>query len=130
MPCQQGSPNCTLSAANDNTKGYYAFGYYAGPGYDLATGLGSVDANQLFNDWNALSFKSTSTTLRLSRTSFTHGTAVTVNVGVTGSGGTPSGGVALVTTATPQNNEGLKLLTLQSGTASGNVNSLPGGQYK
>jgi subtilase family serine protease len=130
VPCQQGTPNCTLSTATDNTKGYYTFGYYAGPGYDLATGLGSVDANQLFNNWNSLSFKSTSTNLSLSQTSFTHGTAVTVNVGVTGSGGTPSGGVSLVTTATPQNNEGLKLLTLQSGTASASVNSLPGGQYK
>jgi len=130
VPCQQGTPNCTLSTANDNTKGNYTFGYYAGPGYDLATGLGSVDANQLFNNWSALSFKSTSTNLSLSQTSFTHGTAIKVNVGVTGSGGTPSGGVALVTTATPQNNEGLTLLTLQSGTASANVNSLPGGQYK
>ncbi len=130
VPCQQSSPNCTLSTADDNTKGYYTFGYYAGPGYDLATGLGSVDANELFNDWNALSFKSTSTTLSLSQTSFAHGTAITVSVGVTGSGGTPSGGVSLVTTASPQNNEGLKLLTLQSGTASARVNSLPGGQYK
>lgn len=130
VPCQQGSPNCTLSTANDNTNGYYTFGYYAGAGYDLATGLGSVDANQLFNDWNALSFKSTSTNLSLSRTSFTHGTAVTVNVGVTGSGGTPSGGVALVSSGTSEDILGLKLLTLQSGTASASVNSLPGGQYK
>ena len=130
VPCQQGTPNCTLSTATDNTQGYTTFGYYAGPGYDLATGLGSVDANQLYNNWNSLSFKSTSTNLSLSQTSFTHGTAVTVNVGVTGSGGTPSGGVALVTTATTQNNEGLKLLTLQSGTASASENSLPGGQYK
>jgi subtilase family serine protease len=130
VPCQQGTPNCTLSSANDNTNGYYTFGYYAGPGYDLATGLGSVDANQLFNNWNALSFKSTSTTLSLSQTSFMHGASITVNVGVTGSGGTPSGSAALVTTATPQNNEGLKLLTLQSGTASASVDSLPGGQYK
>jgi subtilase family serine protease len=130
VPCQQGTANCTLSTATDNTKGYYTLGYYAGAGYDLATGLGSVDANQLFNNWNALSFKSTSTSLSLSQTSFAHGTAVTVNVGVTGSDGTPSGGVALVTTATPQNNEGLKLLTLQGGATSASVNSLPGGQYQ
>jgi hypothetical protein len=130
VPCQQGTPNCTLSTASDNTKGYYTLGYYAVPGYDLATGLGSVDANQLFNNWNSLSFKSTSTTLSLSQTSFGHGTPITVNVGVTGSGGTPSGNAALVTTATPQNNEGLKLLTLQGGTASASVDSLPGGQYK
>ncbi len=130
VPCQPDTPNCTLSTATDNTKGYYTLGYYAGAGYDLATGWGSVDANQLFSNWNSLAFKTSSTTLSLSPTSFAHGTPITVNVGVTGSGGTPSGGVALATTATPQNNEGLKLLTLQSGAASASVNSLPGGQYK
>ncbi len=130
VPCQQGTPNCTLSAATDNTKGYYTFGYDAGVGYDLATGLGSVDANQLFDNWNSLSFKLSSTTLSLSPTSFAHGTPITVNVGVTGSGGTPSGGVSLVTSATSEDIIGLKLLTLQSGAASASVNSLPGGQYK
>lgn len=127
VPCQSGSSNCTLSTASDNTKGYYTFGYDAGPGYDLATGLGSVDANQLVSNWNSLSFKSSATDLSLIQTSFTHGTAVTVNVGVSGSGGTPTGSVELVTTSS---NLGLKLLTLQGGAASANVNSLPGGQYK
>lgn len=130
VPCQQGTPNCTLSTATDNTKGVYTFGYYAGPGYDLATGLGSVDAALLFNYWNSLSFRPTSTKLSLSQTTFTHGTPVTVNVGVTGSGGTPTGGVALVTTASPQSNVGVSALTLQKGTASATVNSLPGGEYK
>jgi len=131
VPCQFGSPNCALSAANDNTKGFFTLGgYYAGKGYDLATGLGSVDANLLVKYWNSLSFKSTSTTLGLSQTSFTHGTPVTVNVGVSGSSGTPSGGVALVTTASSQANTALSALTLQSGAASATVNSLPGGQYQ
>jgi len=130
VPCQQGSPNCALSTATDNTVGYYTLGYYAGPGYDLATGLGSVDANQLFNNWNSLNFKSSSTTLSLSQTSFAHGTPITIKVGVTGSGGTPSGGVALVSRETSEDILGLKILTLQSGAASASVNSLPGGQYK
>lgn len=130
VPCQSGTPNCTLSTGTDNTKGYYTFGYYAGPGYDLATGLGSLDANLLFGYWNSLSFKATSTNLSLSQTSFTHGTPITVNVGVTGSGGTPTGAVALATTANGQSNLGVSGLTLQNGTASASVNSLPGGQYK
>ncbi len=50
-----------------------------------------------------------------------------VNVGVTGSGGTPTGSVELVASS---NNLGLQLLTLQGGAASANVDSLPGGQYK
>jgi Pro-kumamolisin, activation domain/Bacterial Ig-like domain (group 3) len=130
VPCEQGTPNCTLSTASDNTKGYYTFGFYAGAGYDLATGLGSVDANQLFNSWNSLSFKSSTTSLSLSQTTFTHGTPVTVSVGVSGSGGTPTGGVDLLSSSTSQEIVGLKLLTLQSGAANASVNSLPGGQYQ
>jgi subtilase family serine protease len=130
VPCQAGTSDCTLSTATDNTKGYDTLGYYAKPGYDLATGLGSVDANVLVSNWNSLSFKSTSTSLQISQTTFMHGTPVTVNVGVTGSGGTPTGGVELVTTSTPQSNQGLKLLTLQGGAASASVNNLAGGQYQ
>ncbi|MGD0793865.1 MAG: Ig-like domain repeat protein [Terriglobales bacterium] len=131
VPCQPGSPNCTLSTVNDNTKGFYTLGgYYAGPGYDLATGLGSVDANLLVNYWDSLTFKPTTTTLSLSSTTFTHGTPVDVNVDVTGSGGTPSGDVALVSTASPASDTGLGEVTLKSGAGSATVNNLPGGQYQ
>jgi len=40
--CVQGSLDCALGF----------FGYQATPGYDLATGLGSVDANNLVTNWN------------------------------------------------------------------------------
>jgi uncharacterized protein (TIGR03437 family) len=43
VPCELGTPNCTTGS----------FGYYAGPGYDLVTGLGSVDASNLVTEWNA-----------------------------------------------------------------------------
>lgn len=98
MPCVSGSPSRTLSTVNDNTKGLFALGYYAGAGYDQATGLGSVDANRLVQYWNSLSFASSSTSLNLSETTFTQGTPINVNVSVTGSGGTPSGDVGLLTT--------------------------------
>lgn len=42
VPCAQGSPDCTTGS----------MGYPAGPGYDQATGLGSIDANTLFTQWN------------------------------------------------------------------------------
>ena len=42
VPCQQGSPGCVGGVV----------GFSAGPGYDLATGLGSVDANNLIKEWN------------------------------------------------------------------------------
>jgi uncharacterized protein (TIGR03437 family) len=43
VPCAPGSPNCTSST----------IGYKAGPGYDLATGLGSPDAYKLVHQWSA-----------------------------------------------------------------------------
>ena len=43
VPCVAGTPNC---GPNNN------FGYNAGPGWDPASGLGSVDATQMFNGWS------------------------------------------------------------------------------
>jgi subtilase family serine protease len=130
VPCQQGISTCTLSATNDNTNGYYTMGFYAAKGYDMATGLGSVDANLLVKYWSSLAFKPSATTLSLGATTFTHGAPIQVNVGVTGSGGTPSGFVSLVTNAIGQSNAGIGSLTLHSGTGSSTINNFPGGQYK
>lgn len=131
-PCQQGTTDCTVSTLADNTKGFDTLGhYYAGPGYDQAIGLGSVDANLLVKYWNSLTFTPTSTSLSLSQTTFTHGTPINVNVAVTGTGGTPSGDVGLLPTKSPAAaNISLNRLTLQNGTASATVNNLPGGQYQ
>jgi hypothetical protein len=116
MPCVPASPNCVLSTLNDNTNGFYTLGkYYATPGYDLATGLGSIDANLLLQFWSALTSTPTTTTLTIAPVSFVHGTSVAVSVAVSGSGGTPTGTVALLTTATPSTNAGAGALTLQNG---------------
>ena len=45
VPCQIGTPECTAGA----------FGYSAHAGYDLVTGLGSVDAYNLVTEWNGAS---------------------------------------------------------------------------
>jgi hypothetical protein len=37
--------------------------YKSAPGYDLATGLGSVNISNLVNSWNAATFNATTTTL-------------------------------------------------------------------
>jgi len=49
--CAGGSPNCNKTVSSD----MYGIltGYNAGVGYDLATGLGSVDAANLVNNWNS-----------------------------------------------------------------------------
>ncbi len=44
VPCTMGTPGCVSGS----------FGYKAGPGYDLATGLGSVDAYKLVTNWASL----------------------------------------------------------------------------
>lgn len=132
VPCQHGSPSCTLSALKDNTNGFYTLGhYYAGPGYDQATGLGSVDGNLLVQYWNSLTFTPTTTALNLSQTTFTHGTPINVSVAVTGNGGTPTGNVGLLPGGSPADaNIAMNELTLKSGSASATVNNFPGGQYQ
>jgi subtilase family serine protease len=105
--------------------------YNAGAGYDLASGLGSVDANQLVTNWGNVKFATTTTTLTPSSTSFTHGTAITVSGSVTVAGGTPTGNVALVTSSTePINTVESTFFPLTNGSFSNsNVNFLPGGTY-
>jgi len=50
VPCIPGSPNCTLHHASDSVG--VINGYTATVGYDLATGLGSVNAANLVNNWH------------------------------------------------------------------------------
>lgn len=129
VPCVKGSPDCTQSTSSVSTSGQYVLGYDAGAAYDLASGLGSVDVNALVSDWNQIHFTATTTDLSLSQTTFVHGTPVTAQVTVNAGGGTPTGQVALLTTATPASNTGLGTLTLAGGSASASTTSLPGGKY-
>jgi hypothetical protein len=100
--------------------------YQSTVGYDLATGLGSVNVTNLANKWNTVSFKPTTTTLSLSPTTITHGQAVNVSITVAGSGGTPTGDVSLTanTIGVPT---GIGFFTLSGGTVSKPTNLLPGG---
>ncbi|HEY4049064.1 MAG TPA: Ig-like domain repeat protein, partial [Acidobacteriaceae bacterium] len=126
-PCNIGSANC-VAGGTVQGKGELS-GYGAGTGYDLATGLGSVDANQLVSNWNSVHFTTTTTTLTPSPTSFTHGAAVNFTTSVTGQGGTPTGNVALVTDSSGVNQQGQTVFPLTNGSGSGSVSFLPGGTY-
>jgi len=44
VPCGAGSPDCPSSLT---------YGYSAGVGYDLVTGLGTIDANNLVTNWSS-----------------------------------------------------------------------------
>jgi trimeric autotransporter adhesin len=47
VPCATDTPDCSRSSGS--------FGYSAGPGYDLVTGLGSVDVSEMVACWSDLS---------------------------------------------------------------------------
>ena len=130
VPCAKGSPNCTTTNVND-TYGILS-GYSTTANYDLATGLGSVDANVLVTNWNKVTFTPTTTTLTLSTATVTHGTAVPVTVSVkpTSGSGTPTGDVALLVNPGTPGNPGIDWNTLTNGTVTWSTNLLPGGTYK
>ncbi len=90
--CTTATPNCAL-----NTAGYpFLTGYDTTAGYDLATGLGSVDATQLVNFWISSTGSTASTvTVTPSPTTLTTKQSLSVAVTVTGTGGTPTGTVTL-----------------------------------
>jgi hypothetical protein len=52
VPCQTGSTGCP-------STGTAQIGFTAGPGYDLASGLGSIDAYNLVTSWTSVSSSST-----------------------------------------------------------------------
>jgi len=70
-----GTSTCTSSSG---TK----IGWAAGVGFDLTTGLGSVNAYNMATQWSSISFSSTSTTLN-APTGGAHGAAVTLSGTVT-----------------------------------------------
>ena len=124
VPCTTGSPTCVTQNVGDRlgTLNVPA----AGAGYDLATGLGSVDAAQLVTAWAALSYKPTTALLTLSPTTGVHGSPVSVNVVVSGQSVTPTGLVAIQA----QSPNGLVASgPLNAGTFTQVVRSLPGGSF-
>jgi len=101
--------------------------YNAVTGYDLASGLGTIDANVLVTNWGNVKFASSTVTLTPSQTSFAHGTAITISGAVTP--GTATGNVSLSTTSTEPLNAGEETFTLSGGQYSGSISFLPGGTY-
>lgn len=130
-PCVSGSQNCVTNNAGD-TYGVMS-GYSTGVGYDMATGLGSVNANNLVKAWTSASDLPSVTTLSgVSPTTITHGQAVnfTVTVAPQSGSGTPTGAVSLTGPTDPNNTKpGVAGFNLASGTVSGSTDLLPGGSY-
>jgi len=122
-----------------DANGQYTVGYSAGPGYDLATGLGSFDATALANNWQtAATAVGSTTTLALGNgqsTTVMHGAPINVNATVNCSGGSscsvPTGSVALLATSATGDIIASGLGQLVSGPSSSTSNiqtqSVPGG---
>jgi hypothetical protein len=127
VACVSGSPDCGSNL--------FMTGYNAGTGYDLASGLGSVDAAAMVNNWTSVSLASTSTSLNIngSTTTYTgvHGQALTFDVGV--SPATATGVVGIVDNADEVNgvaqNNGQFAIPISGGAGSAAYNGLPGGSY-
>ncbi|MCU1232979.1 MAG: peptidase and in, kexin, sedolisin, partial [Candidatus Solibacter sp.] len=85
VPCVQGTIDCS----NGN------LGYQAAPGYDMATGLGSIDAARLIAAWNT--GDASTTTLAADITTAVVNDTVKLTATVKGAGASPTGAVTFVT---------------------------------
>jgi hypothetical protein len=127
MPCATGSLNCSTANTSDNIG--ILTGYQAGPGYDLATGLGSVNAANLINNWNSASGTASTTNLTLNggnAINITHGTPVSVSISVSPTSPQPTGFASLIA-GQGNSSFGFDTLTVSNGAATGTTNMLPGG---
>ncbi len=130
MTCVSGSPGCALDTNGDGFTSLQK--YSAGAGYDLASGLGSIDASVLVNNWNANTSLPTATTLGVSPTTVQRGSPVDVTMGVKSlsGGGSPQGSVTLVADLTSASASPVGEFTLSGGAAGGQLSNLPGGTYE
>src|SRR5712664_810053 len=145
VPCAGGSPNCSSTTSGTNGVLVTANGttqtpaFTTGTGYDLATGLGTVNVANLAAAWpTALgTFNGTTTTLLINNSAtpavIPHGTAVTAKVTVAvvaPATGTPTGDVAVLG---PSGSIGINgfcsQCTLSGGTTTISGVILPGGTY-
>jgi len=135
VACVGGSPNCSNTSTAADQVGILidpnktsSPAWTTTAGYDLATGLGSVNAANLVNNWSSVSFAPSTTSLTVSPTTVTHGQSVNVTVSVASKSGTPTGAVSLI--GGPNDSAlGITAFTLSNGKATGTTNLLPGGTY-
>ena len=128
-----------VTTGNNAVPGEVGYGspsaaYQSGGGYDLASGLGSVNVANLVNNWNTVTFKPSAAALTLNPTTLTHGQSVTVNITVAPQNGTgtPTGNVSLIANNGPpptQTSVALSSYTLSGGTLLASTTALPGGTY-
>jgi hypothetical protein len=140
VPCQYPTPNCSATAASqtgvlDSPGNPSTMAWNVASGYDMASGLGSLNIGNLIAAWGTASTVPTTTTLTLNpATGLTHGTSTsTVTIKVAAKSGTATGVVSLIAllpgqpTGTTPFSVGAFTLGA-NGNASGSTQNLPGGQ--
>jgi hypothetical protein len=81
VPCQTNPPGSACPASG-------SMGYSAGPGYDMATGLGSVDANILISGWASVPLSPDfDISVSPARITLNRGSVATAEITVNGVGG-------------------------------------------
>ena len=121
-----------ITTGNSSVPGEPGYGkstakFPAGTAYDLATGLGSINVANLANNWNAVSFQATNTTLSVNPGAIAHGSQANVEASVTPqtASGTPTGNVSIEAAS----GAGYGVFPLNNGSAATTIASLPGGSY-
>jgi subtilase family serine protease len=132
VPCFEGTTDCTPAVAADEFG--ILPGFNAGPGYDLVTGLGSVNAYNLVENWSSATATFLPSTTSISATTSAtavYGSALSVTVSVAAvapATGTPSGDVGITSDTTIGTNEDADV-TLSAGQGVVGVTQLPVGTY-
>lgn len=132
VPCVAGSTNCTNGTLVDpSATSTQAWGSKSS--YDLATGLGSINVQNLVNNWSTATFTPTTTTITSLTAPATHGGSANVSITVapTSGTGTPTGDVSLIAKYADGTSVGFDSVTLPTGskTITASTTALPGGQY-
>lgn len=122
-----------VTVGNNVVPGEVGTDYQATAGYDLTTGLGSVNATNLVNEWSTVTFNPTTTTLSLGASSITHGSPMPFTISVAPSSGTgmPTGDAFVLAYTGPfgEAPTSLGFWTLSGGSISTTTSALPGGNY-
>jgi hypothetical protein len=132
VACQGGTANCSNTSTAANQYGVMVStaipAWTATAGYDLATGLGTVNVANLANAWSGVGLTATTTAITASPSgTMTHGTNASFTVNVASSGGTPTGQVSLIATPTGAAQTGIGPFSLSAGNSTFTTNMLPGG---
>jgi len=132
VPCFTGTTDCTPTVATDEFG--VLPGFSAGPGYDLVTGLGSINAYNLVENWSSATATFLPSTTSISATTSAtavYGSPISVTVSVAAvapTSGTPNGEAGITSDTTIGTNNDADV-TLSAGQGVVGVTQLPVGTY-